>query len=233
MNTENVIARCWALAEAILTANRTACLHGPAGTGKTYAAQRVGLKDGAPEPITVTLTSDTSAADLMGYYISTPEGFKWNDGPALRAWRCGARLVVNEADKANGDAESALHTIADESGSAVYVTAAGETIRPSPGFHCIATTNADPTEAFRSEGVADRFSVRVHVNQPHPAAIAALPEDLRKAAASTWNADPKITMRQWRAFAELRGCMSSDTAAELVFGARASAVLDSLVVANA
>lgn len=227
------LPRCWKLAEALLGACKTACLHGPAGTGKTYAAQRVGLPAGAPEPITVTLTSDTSAADLMGYYINTPDGFRWNDGPALRAWRCGARLVINEADKANGDAESALHTIADESGSAVYVTAAGETVRPAPGFHAVATTNADPDQAFRSEGVADRFRVRVQIDQPHPAALAALPADLQKAAAATWNGSPKITMRQWRAFAELRAVMTTDTAAELVFGDRASAVLDSLIVANA
>lgn len=227
------LPKCWKLAEALLSACKTACLHGPAGTGKTYAAQRVGLAAGAPEPITVTLTSDTSAADLMGYYINTPEGFRWNDGPALRAWRCGARLVINEADKANGDAESALHTIADESGSAVYLTAAGETVRPAPGFHAIATTNADPDEAFRSEGVADRFRVRVQIDQPHPAALAALPADLQKAALATWNGSPRITMRQWRAFAELRAVMTTETAAELVFGDRASAVLDSLIVANA
>ena len=39
-------------------------------------------------------------------------------------------------------------------------------------------------------------------------------------------------MRQWRAFAELRVTLTAETAAELVFGPRASAVLDSLNVAK-
>lgn len=225
--------RCWTLAESVLAACRTALLWGPPGTGKTYAAQRTGLPAGSPDPITVTLTAETSAADLLGYYVNTPEGFQWRDGPALAAWRAGARLVLNELDKLGGDAESALHALLDESGSASIRTAAGETVRPAAGFHAVASTNADPAEAIRSEGVADRFAVRVHVDQPHPAALAALPADLQKAALSTWNDSPRISMRQWRAFAELRLTMTRETAAELVFGPRATAVLDSLAVASA
>lgn len=230
--TASTLPRCWALANAALTTARNVLFHGPAGTGKTFAAQHQ-RPAGSPEAITVTLTAETSAADLLGYYISTPEGFRWNDGPALAAWRSGARLVLNELDKLGGDAESALHSILDESASAVIRTAAGETVRPAPGFHCIASTNADPTDALRSEGVADRFPIRINIDQPHPSALAALPPDLQKAAASTWNDSPRITMRQWRAFAELRLTLTAATAAELVFGPRAEAVLDSLAVANA
>lgn len=230
--TTNTLPRCWELAAAALNSGRNILMYGPPGTGKTFAAlhQRPA---GSPEPITVTLTAETSAADLLGYFVNSAAGFVWQDGPALAAWRSGARLVLNEVDKLGGDAESALHALADESASAVIRTAAGETVRPAPGFHVVASTNATPEDALRSEGVADRFTVRLNIDQPHPAALAALPADLQKAAASTWNSEPRISMRQWRAFAELRLTLTSETAAALVFGNRADAVLDSLNVAAA
>lgn len=229
--TTTALARCWELATAALSTGRNVLLTGPAGTGKTYAAQRQ-LPAGSPEPLTVTLTAETSAADLLGYYVNGPEGFRWQDGPALAAWRAGARLILNEVDKLGADAESALHAIADEGPSAGIRTAAGETVRPAKGFHVVATTNSAAEDALRMEGTADRFPVRVHIDQPHPAALAALPEDLRNAAASSWNDSPRISMRQWRAFAELRVTLTAETAAHLVFGPRASAVLDSLNVAK-
>lgn len=233
MNTTETLARCWTLAADALRTGKNVLMYGPPGTGKTFAALHQ-QQPGRPTPVCVTVTAETSAADLLGFYTNGPAGFVWQDGPATAAWRAGARLVVNEVDKIGTDAESAFHVIADESASARLRLPTGEEIAPAPGFHVIASTNAStPDEALRAEGVKDRFTINLHIDQPHPDALAALPEDLRNAAASTWNSSPRITMRQWRAFAELRITLSRETAAELVFGARASAVLDSLAVASA
>lgn len=228
---------CWHLAETILGTGRTCMLHGPAGTGKTFAAENH-QPEGAPEPVVVTLTNETSAADLLGYYITGPDGFRWQDGPATRAARIGARLVVNEIDHASGDVIAALYQIADEAASARWTLGNGETLRPAAGFHLVATSNAAPEEALTGEGIQSRFAVRVHVDQPHPASVAALPEDLRKAAeASCVHPDEtqRLTMRTWRAFADLRAELGDAlTAAKLAFGPnRAQPILDSLAVAAA
>lgn len=237
-NVTPTASLCWFLAETMLGSDRNTFLHGPAGTGKTYAAASTANPYG-PAPVVVTLTDETSAADLLGYFVNTPDGFKWQDGPAVAAMRTGARLVLNEIDHASGDAIAALYAIADE---ATTATAAGvrlgngETIRPAPGFHVVATSNLSAEEALTGEGILSRFAVRVHINEPHPASLAALPEDLRAAAhASCLNNDEseRLTMRTWRAFADLRAQLGDAlTAAQLAFGpSRAQAVVDSLAVA--
>jgi MoxR-like ATPase len=226
---------CWHLAETLLGTDRSCMLWGPAGTGKTYAAA-TNHNPAGPAPVVVTLTDETSAADLLGYYVNTPEGFKWQDGPAVAAMRSGARLVLNEIDHASGDAIAALYAIMDEHASCAVRLANGETVKPAAGFHVVATSNASPTEALRGEGIASRLCLAVHVDAPHPAAVNALPDDLRAAArASCMHADPeqRLTMRTWRAFADLREQLSDKlTAAQLAFGpARAQAIIDSLAVA--
>lgn len=235
------VSRCWHLAETALGLGRTVILHGPAGTGKTFAAQNH-QPEGAPAAVVITMTNETSAADLLGYYVAGPDGFRWQDGPATRAARTGARLVVNEVDHASGDATAALYMIADESPSACWTLANGEVLRPAEGFHVVATSNAEPTEALTGEGTQSRFCVRVHIDEPHPASVDALPEDLRAAAkASCIHPDEsqRLTMRTFRAFAELRTQLGEAgggklTAAELAFGReRAQPILDSLAVAAA
>jgi MoxR-like ATPase len=228
---------CWNLAETVLGVGVTCMIHGPAGTGKTYAAEHV-RPTGAPEPVVVTITNETSAADLLGYYVAGPAGFVWRDGPATRAARAGARLVLNEIDHASGDAIAALYQIADEAATARWALGSGEDLRPAKGFHCVATSNASPEEALTGEGIQSRFAVRVHVTEPHPLSVEALPEDLRKAAkASCVHPDEsqRLTMRTWRAFASLREQLEDRLlAARLAFGEqRAQPILDSLAVAAA
>jgi len=229
---------CWHLAETLLGTDRNAFLHGPAGTGKTFAAAS-NINPHGPAPIVVTLTDETSAADLLGYFVNGPQGFVWQDGPAVAAMRSGARLVLNEIDHASGDARAAIYSIADEADTAAAAglrLANGETIRPAAGFHVVATSNLSAEEALTGEGILSRFAVRVHVNEPHPAALAALPDDLRAAARASClntNEQERLTMRTWRAFADLRAQLGDAlTAAQLAFGpGRAQAVVDSLAVA--
>lgn len=232
-------SEAWFLAETVLGMNATCVLHGPAGTGKTYAAATI-TRPGSPVPVVVTMTDETSAADLLGHYIAGPNGFEWKDGPAVLAMRAGARLVINEIDHASGDAIAALYAIADERDTLARTGVAlgnGEHVFPAAGFHVVATSNAEPADALRGEGIASRFALRVHLPDAHPAAVDALPEDCRKAAAaSCLNPDPeqRLTLRSWRIFADLRRQIGQPLAAALAFGpGRADAITDSLAVAAA
>ena len=82
----------------------------------------------------VTLTPDTPAAELRGHYIPVGSDFKWQDGPAISAWRYGGRLVVNEIDHAGGDALSFLLVCLDSDSTACLTLPTGEMVRPHPQF---------------------------------------------------------------------------------------------------
>lgn len=235
--------KCWSVAESLLSvlggteSTRFLFLWGPAGTGKTFAASKTGLRE-EQQSISVTITDETAAADLLGYYINAgPAGFIWQDGPAARAWRTGARLVLNEIDHANGDLTALLHVICDNTASASLALVTGETLTPHPRFVAVATSNASPEDALRTEGMRSRFSARVHINTPHEALIATLPMELQEIARSTSvhaEEDQRISMRAWRTFVDIRESLSWETAAFVVFGEnRHQAVLDSLKIAQA
>lgn len=211
---------------------RTILIYGPPGCGKTYLAQNIGLR-GRPL-YSVTLSADTPSAEARGHFLPCGGGqFRWHDGPALRAWREGGRLVLNEIDHAGADVMSFLHNCLDSKDSARLTLPTGETVTPHHDFQCIATMNTDPTETL-PEALKERFMVCIGLNDVCPEAIDALPEDLRLAAQGTATAsDPqrKIPLRAWQAFATLRTAVGAEKAAAAVFGARASAVLDSLCIA--
>ena len=230
----------WAAATSLLKVlgqspeNRFLFMHGPAGTGKTYAAQHVGTEDA----VVITMTDETSAADLLGYYINKGnDGFSWQDGPATKAWRLGKRLVINEIDKANGDVESLLHTILDGAPSAKMDLITGEVIRPADTFTCVATSNVEPDEALRTEGMKSRFTQVLNIDEPHPEMIGLLPQEQRKAAQSMAthpNASERISMRHWFTFNGLIPLVGEEVAATAVFGkSRARAIIDSINVAKA
>lgn len=241
MNTQSNIARidsaCWNLANLAMATSRRALLWGPAGTGKTFGAQRVGVTPDQPV-VTVTLTDDTSAADLLGYYINTPDGYRWQDGPATYAWRTGARLVLNEIDHASGDATAALYSILDDPESASIRLANGEVLRPHANFSCVATSNVPPQEALRGEGMNSRFCLSVNITEPHPDSLARFPKEARTAIMGLINhPDPmlRLTPRSFDSFysmlKRLPAGFAAVDAACLVFGAdRGQAILDSLAI---
>jgi hypothetical protein len=231
-------ASVWELVDAIIPHTRTLLLYGPPGTGKTYAAHgAVAVAGGADRPVySVTLTADTPAAELRGHYCPVGGEFVWKDGPVIRAWREGARLVVNEIDHAGSDALSFLLVALDNPATARLTLPTGETVRPDSGFSCVATMNGDPATDL-PEALRDRFPAAVQIDEPHPRGIDALPEDLRDAARGTVCAtDParRITLRSWLMFAALRVAAGDNAAALSVFGLhRAADVLQSLKIAGA
>ena len=86
----------WKFVDEVLAcrAARTLYLWGAPGTGKTYSACRTGLFD--REVYSITLTPETPAAELRGFWMPRGTEFVWMDGVFIEAMRKGARIVINE-----------------------------------------------------------------------------------------------------------------------------------------
>lgn len=220
--------KVWPLIDSVIGLTNRVLLYGPPGTGKSYAASRAGLKPEQPVYI-VTLTDETPGAELRGHYIPREGSFVWQDGPAISAWRSGGRLVVNEIQRASGDVLGLLLAITDDNDVAALTLPTGELVRPAPGFSIVATMNGLPAEHL-DEAIRSRFPVTIEVDMVHPDAIKQLPNELRKAANASMEAEEnrRVTIRAWSAFASLRKAVGDDTAAQAVFGKSATDVLNSL-----
>lgn len=158
---------------------RTAMLVGPPGTGKSYLARQVGLKLGM-EVMVVPMTSDTSAADLIGYYVpnSDGEGWRWNPGPALTAFQTGGMLILDDMDRSTdiAGAKTILHHLTDEPETAHITLPIPEddktykTIKAHPNFKCIATSN-HPNPFEDDAALSDRFPIVLPILKAHKDAL--------------------------------------------------------------
>lgn len=195
----------WERAETLLRGSIRTLLWGPPGTGKTYTAQHIGL--GGRQVYNVTLTAGTPEAELRGHWVPKPgecetcgeiaaASWSWHDGPAIRAWRGGDRLVLNEIGESSEELLTFLYAIADDKDDAALTLPTGETVRPDGRFQVVATTNKPPE--VLPEGLRDRFRT-VHIPNVHPEALASLPEAFRKTALATASApdDQRIGIRAW------------------------------------
>jgi MoxR-like ATPase len=221
----------WDLVEKVIEHSRSTLLYGPPGTGKSFAAHSANL--GSRTLYSITLTPDTAAAELRGHYIPRGTEFVWQDGPAIKAWRTGGRLVVNEIDHAGGDALSFLLNCLDSQETACLTLPTGEMVKPHPHFATVATMNGKPEDL--PEALRDRFPVAIEITEAHPQGIDSLPQDLRNAARGSIVADParRITLRAWKCFADLRERIGVEAASVAVFASRAKDVLDALQIASA
>lgn len=222
----------WQVASAVLAHSPRVLLHGPPGTGKTYAATRFGLRPGQPVA-SCTLTPETPAAELRGFYVPRGQEFVWQDGPATTMWRAGGRLVLNEIDRATGDLLSFLLAICDDPLFAQVTLPSNETVRPADGFTVVATMNSVPDDL--DFALLDRFPVRIHIDEVAPGALNSLPQDLRDVAAKSGVlVDParRVSFRTWSEFAKLRAVVGQETAARAVFGNRTDDVVNAFLIAK-
>jgi MoxR-like ATPase len=228
---------CWRDFDDVVRAGiRRVLLYGPPGTGKTFAALHHGVSDAPAERL--ICTEDLTSGEITGTWMPTGEQrFQWREGPAIRAWRGtngrGTRLVLDEVDRASGDALATLLAITDSPESAHWRNPDTlESVRPGREFSVVMTSNVDDVEEI-PVALRDRFPVSIRVDRPHPNAVAQLSRDLRAPAlaGSLGPRDRRVSIRSFYAFDALRTHHGPERAAALVFGGdTAQSVLDALAI---
>jgi MoxR-like ATPase len=230
----------WRLAEAVLHAQarsedpRPVLLYGPPATGKTYAAQRIGVEP--QRTINVYLDEESAAFDVLGHQAITGGNTDYVLGFGIKAWQEGAVLILNEIDKASPSALSAIYQIADDRESASWrhpVT--GEIITPAPGFMLRATSNVNPGDFVQMDGLVSRFAIRLLIDNPHPNAIARLPQELQEVARVTCGPDcppeRRLDLRAFYSYVSLCDAIGSDDAGNAAFGPAWVGVRDAMAAA--
>ena len=182
-------------------------LYGAPGTGKTYFAMN--YHTNPDNAYRLVCTEEMTDADLIGMYkptlVNGSKELMFHEGVAIKAWRTGGRLVVDEINRVNGDIESRLMSLIDTHTSSSWQNPdTGETIKPAQGFSVVATMNGEPEDLGRA--IQDRLVVQLEITEPHPDAIASLPEYLRDLAFSvvsrTTQSD-RYSLRNFVEFAQL------------------------------
>jgi MoxR-like ATPase len=230
---------CWRdLADVLSAGISRILLYGPSGTGKTYAALHQGV--GASPAERLVCTEDLTSGEITGTWMPVGENrWEWREGPAIRAWRgaggMGGRLVVDEVDRASGDALSTLLAMTDSPESARWRNPeTNEWVRPGPRFSVVMTTNIEDLDDI-PPSLRDRFPVRIRIDRPHESALASLSSDLRGPAlsGSLGPADRRVSLRSFYAFDELRRHLGAERASKLAFGVEAGpSILDALAIAS-
>jgi MoxR-like ATPase len=181
-------------------------------------------------------TEDLTSGEITGTWMPSGENrFQWREGPAIRAWRGvngrGGRLVLDEVDRASGDALATLLAVTDSPESARWRNPDTlEWVRPGEHFSVVMTSNVEDADEITS-ALRDRFPVSIRVDRPHVDAVARLSRDLRAPAlaGSLGPEGRRVSLRSFYAFDELRAHHGPQRAAQLVFGeASAQSVLDAL-----
>jgi len=231
------IGQCWRdLADVMDAGVARVLLYGPPGTGKTYAALHFGTADSVAERL--VCTEDLTTGEITGTWMPAgAQRWEWREGPAIRAWHendgQGGRLVVDEVDRASGDALSTLLAVTDSTESARWRNPeTAHWVNPGPNFSVVMTTNLEDLDDI-PVALRDRFPVAIRIDRPHPAAVQSLSPDLRAPAlaGSLGDHSRRVSLRSFYAYDRLRSVVGAPSAARLVFGdTRASAILDALSV---
>lgn len=222
----------WNHIEKILHHAKRVYIYGPPGIGKTYAAQAMGNQRGIGT-YSLTLTEETPAAELRGHYIPNEAGaFQWHDGPVIRAMKTGGTLILNEITHASPDAWSFLFPILENAATAKLTLPTGETVEASPDMFVVATDNQAPEDI--PDALRDRFTVSLEITEPHPDAIAMLPENIRETALNSIvnsEGSERVSLRAWFEYVLLKEPLGPELASEAVFGRRnASGILEALAI---
>jgi len=229
------LPECWqALEDCLNSGIDRVILYGASGIGKTYGGLTIG--DVSAGAFRLVCTEDMTNFDVTGGFMPNGKGgFQWLDGSALKAWKgngkTGGRLIVDEVDKASGDVFATLLAFLDSPESASFDhPETGETVKPLAGFSAVMTTNIENMGEIPT-ALADRFPIRIRINEPHPNALLRLSNDLRGYAVRMADAgDDRISLRAFYALDQLRKSVGMERACELTFGRRAQEIIDAIKV---
>ena len=222
----------WQRAELAVEHGSRVLLYGLPGTGKTYFGLNAGLKQ-AQKSYRLICTEEMTDADLIGTYKQSDNGvWAFSEGVGIRAWREGARLVVDEINRMNGDVESRMMALIDTTASSSWQHPdTGEIVTPNERFSVVATMNGVPEDL--APAILDRLIVRCEVNTPHPSAIDSLPAYLRTLASEMTSPEraDRVSLRAFVDFHEMYAkCGSIDLATQVVFPEQYSTIIGTLAV---
>lgn len=223
----------WELAEFAVAHNNRVLMYGLPGTGKTYFGLTHAVKS---EAYRLICTEEMTDADLIGCYKQNEKGtWTFQEGVGIKAWRQGARLVVDEINRMNGDVESRMMALIDSHASSSWQHPdTGEIVKPHQNFSVVATMNGEPEDL--APAILDRLTVRIAVNEPNPKALEALPEYLR-GIATKWtgsNAYPRFSLRSFVDFHAMNTSSADlEMSARVAFGEDQWKELNDFLLVNA
>jgi cobaltochelatase CobS len=112
---------------------------GPTGCGKTSFVRQFAARANYPL-IELTGRPNLEKSDLVGSYVLKADGaMHWIDGPAVRAWRHGAILLINEFTACDPSFWVANNEMLE--GESIFLEQTGELIRRHPNARIVLTDN--------------------------------------------------------------------------------------------
>jgi len=219
MKKQETKNNAWQDLEALMKAQtKRVILYGNAGTGKTYA----GLTAGNPiNAYRLICSEEMTDADIVGNWEPNSAGkFSWREGSAIKAWRSGGRLVIDEIDKANGDVLAVLMAMTDTVESSSWQNPeTGEIVTPHENYSVFMTTNVMNMSDLPT-ALVDRFPIALCITEPHPMALERLPEIYRETARTMAGAEgnERASMRAFLELVRLEQHIGRTEATRLIFG---------------
>ena len=234
MTQPNTLPECWrAVADLEAAGIDRVLLFGPSGTGKTYYGL-TSAPQGRPA-YRLICSEEMTTAQIEGAFYPSSEGFEYREGVAVRAWREGARLVVDEVARANGDVMSLLLAFTDTTASSSWEhPVTHEIVKPAPGFSVVLTMNGEPNDL--DPALLDRFAARVRIDEVHPHALEQLPDYLRDIARTLGaeaEPDDRASVRAFETVARVAAVHGLDRALEIVVPQHREQILAAAQLAKA
>lgn len=166
-NGDKYFTRTWgehsdvlALREA-RTGSYYTMFYGSPGCGKTALVEAAF----GHELHTVLGSGDTEVSDLVGGYVQLPgEGFKWVDGPLVRAAEAGEVFFIDEIGLIDPKVLSIVYGLMD--GRKEYTVTANPdrgTVKAHEGFFVVAATNPNAPGVRLSEALLSRFVMQTEL----------------------------------------------------------------------